>query len=125
MGLTSWKGKIVQKQDIIIAKNYLNQDEIDELNRFVVVFLETAGLRAKNRQNITMDFWKENVDKILELNDKEVLSSHGNITHKQMEKEVLKIYDKFDKNRKVLEAKLADLEDLKALEDDIKLRVKE
>ncbi len=125
MGLTSWKGKIVRKQDIIIAKNYLSEDEIDELNRFVVVFLETAELRAKNRQDITMDFWRENVDKILDLNDKEVLKDTGNITHDKMKKVVFKIYEEFDKNRKVLDAKLADLADLKALEDDIKLRVKE
>jgi hypothetical protein len=65
MALTSWKGKVVRKQDIYIAKNYLSEDEIDNLNRFVTVFLETAELRAKNRQDITMAFWKENIDKIL------------------------------------------------------------
>ena len=64
MALTNWKGKIIRKQDIYIAKNYLNEDEIDNLNRFVTVFLETAELRAKNRQEITMAFWKENIDKI-------------------------------------------------------------
>lgn len=65
MALTSWKGTVVRKQDIYIAKNYLSEDEIDSLNRFVVVFLETAELRAKNRQDITTDFWRENVDKII------------------------------------------------------------
>jgi hypothetical protein len=49
MALTSWKGTIVRKQDIYIAKNYLTEDEVDSLNRFIVVFLETAELRAKNR----------------------------------------------------------------------------
>lgn len=49
MALTNWKGSIVRKQDIFTAKNYLTEDEIDSLNRFVVVFLETAELRAKNR----------------------------------------------------------------------------
>ena len=49
MALTSWKGSIVRKQDLIIAKNYLSEDEIDTLNRLVVIFLETAELRAKNR----------------------------------------------------------------------------
>ncbi len=47
MGLTSWKGSIVRKQDIYTAKNYLDADEIDTLNRLVVIFLETAELRAK------------------------------------------------------------------------------
>ena len=59
MALTSWKGSIVRKQNIYIAKNYLSTDEIDSLNRFVVVLLETAELRAKNRKDITMDFWKQ------------------------------------------------------------------
>jgi len=70
MALTSFKGKVVRKQDIYIAKNYLTEDELDNLNRFVTVFLETAELRAKNRQDITIEFWRENIDKIILLNDK-------------------------------------------------------
>ena len=73
MGLTSWKGTIVRKGDVFIAKKYLTEDEIDTLNRLVVVFLESAELRAKNRQDITMDFWQKNVDKIIEFNDKKLL----------------------------------------------------
>ncbi len=67
MALTAWKGSIVRKQDINVAKNYLNEEEIDTLNRLVVIFLETAELRAKSRQEIRMDFWRKNVDKILAL----------------------------------------------------------
>src|SRR5699024_10733443 len=52
MGLTSWKGTVVRKQDVIIAKNYLTHDELDSLNRLVVIFLETAEFRAKNRQDL-------------------------------------------------------------------------
>lgn len=88
MALTSWKGSIVRKQDIFTAKNYLTEDEIDSLNRFVVVFLETAELRAKNRQDITMDFWKENVNRIIEFNDKQLLTDKGTISNAQMEKMV-------------------------------------
>ena len=73
MALTSFQGLKVRKQDIYIAKNYLTKDELDSLNRFVVVFLETAELRAKNKQDITMDFWRENIDRIIEFNDKEIL----------------------------------------------------
>jgi hypothetical protein len=54
MNLTSWKGSVVRKQDIYIAKNYLTQDEIDTLNRLVVIFLESAELRVKNRKDITI-----------------------------------------------------------------------
>ncbi len=117
MALTSWKGGIVRKQDIYIAKNYLTKDEIDTLNRLVVIFLETAELRVKNRQNITMDFWRENVDKILELNDKKILNHKGKISNKEMEKLVSKMYDDFDEKRKKYEAKLADKEDLQEIEN--------
>ena len=73
MGLTSWKGTVVRKQDVIIAKNYLTQDELDSLNRLVVIFLETAEFRAKNRKDLTMNFWRENIDKILLSNDQRLL----------------------------------------------------
>lgn len=127
MALTSWKGTVVRKQDIYIAKNYLTEDEIDSLNRFVVVFLETAELRAKNRQDITMDFWRENVDKIIDLNDKPLLTHKGSISNTQMEAMVEKVYDLFDSNRKKTEAAQADEQDLKelnALEQKIKTKKK-
>ena len=123
MSLTSWKGAIVRKQDIYIAKNYLTEDEIDSLNRFVVVFLETAELRAKNRQDITIKFWQENINRIIELNDKELLTHKGSISKVQMEKQVNDVYEKFDAKRKVTEAQLADkqdFEELKQLEEKIK-----
>jgi hypothetical protein len=123
MALTSWKGTVVRKQDIYTAKNYLTDDEIDSLNRFVVVFLETAELRAKNRNDITMSFWKENIDKILALNDKEILHTKGTISNAQMEKMVGKLYDKFDAKRKTEDARQADyqeMEELEILENKIK-----
>lgn len=125
MALTSFKGSVVRKQDIYTAKNYLNEDEIDSLNRFVVVFLETAELRAKNRQDITMKFWKENVDRIIDFNDKEILKGHGSISHAQMEEKVKIVYGEFDIRRKkqdALDADRQDLEELKQLEDQVKRR---
>ncbi len=125
MALTSFQGLRVRKQDIYIAKNYLTEDELDSLNRFVVVFLETAELRAKNRQDITMDFWRENIDRIIEFNDKEVLKNNGTISHTQMEKMVEKVYSAFDEKRKereAIEADFQDLEELKQLEERVKIR---
>ena len=84
MGLTSWKGNIVRKQDIIIAKNYLKEDELDSLNRLVVIFIEIAEFRAKNRQGLTMDFWREDVDKILLSNDPKLLVGAGSVSNLQM-----------------------------------------
>jgi hypothetical protein len=117
MALTSWKGKVVRKQDIYIAKNYLTEDELDTLNRYVVSFLETAELRAKSKKDITMNFWRERVDKLIEMNDDEVLTHQGKISHAQMEKLVLDVYDEFDSKRKTLDAQNADEYDLKELEE--------
>ncbi len=125
MALTSWKGNVVRKQDIIIAKNYLNKDEIDTLNRLVVIFLETAELRAKNRVDITIKFWHENVDKILEFNEKPLLTGKGKISNEVMEEKVRQIYKLFDTKRKTYEAKQADnkdLAELKRLEKKIEKR---
>jgi hypothetical protein len=127
MALTSWQGKIVRKQDIFIAKNYLNEDELDSLNRFVTVFLETAELRAKGRNDLTIKFWRENIDKIILLNDKELLTHNGSISNALMENKVTEIYEKFNVNRKnydALQADIQDLEELKKLEQEIKLNAK-
>lgn len=120
MGLTSWKGNKVRKQDIIVAKNYLTKDELDTLNRLTVIFLETAELRVKERKDITLNFWRENVDRILQFNDKNILQNAGSVSNAQMEEKVKKIYVDFDQKRKLYEAQQADLEDLKALEERIK-----
>lgn len=123
MALTSFKGARVRKQDIYIAKNYLNDDELDSLNRFVIVFLETAELRAKNKQDITMSFWKENVDRIIEFNDKELLKGFGSISKEQMQRMVEKVYMTFDDNRnkkEAIEADAQDIEELKQIEEKIK-----
>ena len=123
MGLTSWKGSRVRKQDIVIAKNYLSADEIDSLNRLVVIFLETAELRTKNRIDITMGFWRENVDRILAGNDMPLLEGKGETSHQQMEEHARSEYEHFDARRKKFEAEEADsqdLEELKQLEQSIK-----
>lgn len=127
MNLSSWKGSIVRMQDVFIAKNYLTHDEIDTLNRLVVIFLESAELRAKNRMDITIDFWRENVDRILDFQDKKILTHVGSISKVEMEKQVSKIYKSFDKRRKKFEALQADNEDLKELkklEQEIKRKKK-
>ena len=125
MNLTSWKGSVVRKQDIYTAKNYLSDDEIDTLNRLVVIFLESAELRAKNRLEITMNFWQENVDKILKFQDKKVLKNTGSISNAEMEAKVIEIYKNFDMRRKVFDALQADqndMEEIKELEEKIKTK---
>lgn len=125
MALTSWKGGVVRKQDIFIAKNYLTKDEIDTLNRLVIIFLETAELRVKNRKDITMKFWRENVEKMLEFSEKPLLKEPGSISNRAMEQKAKDIYARFDQKRKAYDARQADeqdMEELKRLEE--KLRKK-
>jgi hypothetical protein len=117
MALKSWKGSIVRKQDIFIAKNYLYEDEIDTLNRLVVIFLETAELRAKEKSDLTINFWKENIDKLLEFNNKKILTDKGSISNSQMEVKVRETYYSFDKKRKSFEVRNADLQDLNELNE--------
>lgn len=116
MGLTSWKGKVVRKGDIVIAKNYLDNNELDSLNRLVMIFLESAELRVKNNQDLTLGFWRRNVDLLIEFNGFPVLEGNGSITHKEMESFAKEEYEKFDIQRKYLKQQEADWEDLQALE---------
>jgi len=117
MSLTTWKGKIVRKWDIYIAKNYLTEDEIDSLNRFVMVFLESAELRAKDEKDITLSFWQENIDWIIEFNRKKLLKGNWSISNKDMKQQVDVIYDKFSEKRKLEEVEKADNQDLIELEE--------
>lgn len=126
-GLLAWKGDKVRKADIVVAKNYLTEDEIDTLNRLVVIFLETAELRAKGKQETRMAFWKQNVDQIITFNGFPLLTHAGTISHQQMEAQTGELYLKFDQNRKRQEAIQADQQDeaeLTALEAKIKRRPK-
>lgn len=127
-GLLAWKGDKVRKTDIVVAKNYLTEDEIDTLNRLVVIFLETAELRAKTRQETRMAFWKQNVDQIITSNGFPLLTHAGTISHEQMEARTDALYLQFDQDRKrfdAIEADRQDEADLQALETKLKRRPKQ
>ena len=110
-----------------LAKNYLTVDEIDTLNRLVVIFLETAELRTKSRQEIRMAFWKQSVDQIIGSNGFPVLTHTGAVSHAQMELKTSSLYLDYDQRRKqqdALHANQQDDADLKALESTVKHRIK-
>jgi hypothetical protein len=117
MALTTWSGSRVRKHDVIVAKNYLSADEVDTLNRLVVIFLEQAELRAKQRQDLTLDYWRENVDRMLEFNEQAVLAGAGTVSREQMKEIAEARYADFDAQRRSAEALAADAEDLKAIEE--------
>jgi hypothetical protein len=117
MSLTNWSGSRVRKHDVIIAKNYLTQDEIDTLNRLVVIFLEQAELRVKQRKELTLEYWRKNVDDLLRFNDKPVLDGPGKVSREDMTRIAYERYEAFDAQRRITEAAAADAEDLREIED--------
>ena len=127
MGLTSWKGRIARKQDIFTAKNYLSEDEIDTLNRLVVIFLETAELTVKENKDLTVSFWRANVDRLLSFQNKNILKGAGSMSKAQMENKVRDVYEEFDDRRKkydALEADNKDIEEIKEIEEKLKRSIK-
>lgn len=127
MALTSWKGNVVRKQDIYTAKNYLKDDEIDMLNRLTVLFLDSAELRVKERKDLTLNYWRNNVDALLDFQNKDVLKGAGTISNTQMERIVDTVYAEFNQRRKLYAAQQADKmdnDDLSALEEDVRNRKK-
>ena len=116
MALTTWSGSRVRKHDVIVAKNYLSADEVDTLNRLVVIFLEQAELRREGTPDLTLDYWRQNVDRLLAFNDRPVLTHAGTISHEEMKTIAHDRYDTFDHKRRQAEALAADAEDLKTLE---------
>lgn len=117
MSLTNWSGSRVRKHDVIIAKNYLTEDEIDTLNRLVVIFLEQAELRVKQRKDLTLEFWRKNVDDLLRFNDKPVLDGPGKVSREDMTRIAYERYEAFDAQRRITEAATADAEDLREIEN--------
>lgn len=119
MALTSWSGSVVRKRDILIAKNYLTADEIDTLNRLVTIFLESAELRVKMRKDLTLPYWHDTVDKLLEDHGVPVLTNRGGHSHDEMVRYVTDTYAEFDARRKKSDAQKADTDDLAELEREI------
>jgi len=120
MGLTTFKGSRVRKEDIFIAKNYLTEKEIDTLNRLVTLFLDTAELRVQDQVPLSLDFWKTETDKVIAFSNKPILQNTGSISHHQMENSVSQTYLNFDSNRKKLEAQQEDEAEQKAIENLLK-----
>jgi hypothetical protein len=99
MGLTTWKngphGKLL-KSDVGVAKNYLNQAEVEKLNRLVTMFIHFAEMRALNRKVMTMQDWLEQVKRFLDFNEQQVLENAGLISH---EMALLKAHGEYEKYR--------------------------
>lgn len=99
MGLTSWKGDKVRKQDVVVAKNYLSQEELSDLNRIVTMYLDYAESQAKKKKPMYMKDWAERLDAFLEFNEHEILTNAGKIKAKVAEKFANEQYEEFHQQR--------------------------
>ena len=101
MGLTSWKGGRVLKRDVGTAKNYLDTEEIDTLNRITVMFLDQAEFRAQRRQDISMRDWEIFLDKFLRDTELPVLSGPGMVSRNEALEWAEVQYDAFAERRRL------------------------
>ncbi|MDD2318590.1 MAG: virulence RhuM family protein [Geobacteraceae bacterium] len=121
MGLTSWKADEVRKNDVAIAKNYLNEQEIEELNRIVVMWLDYAEDQARRRKQVFMNDWEQKLDEFLRFNDRNVLPNAGTVSKKSAENHAHDEYDRFALRRREHKESLGEEESIKALVDAAKL----
>lgn len=110
MGLTSFKGAKVRRSDVIVAKNYMSQEEISTLNLIVNMYLDYAELMAKGHREMHMSDWEEKLGEFLRFNGREVLENYGKVKRAVAEKLALDQYEKYDANRRITES--ADIDEL-------------
>lgn len=95
LGLTNWKNDAIRKSDVVIAKNYLNEQELSDLNLIVTAYLDFAELQARRRNPMYMKNWLDTLDIFLKASNSEVLNHAGHISHEQALKKAIKEYDKY------------------------------
>lgn len=117
MGLRAWSGDRVLKRDVGTAKNYLDEAEIDTLNRIVVMFLDRAEFRAKRRKDIRMADWEADLDKFLVDTELPVLESAGSVSAEHAKRWAEEQYEAFAERRRheaEVQAEARYLDDLSA-----------
>ena len=115
LGLTTFKGKKPTQQETEIAKNYLNQDELNLLNRMVTAYLELAELQALNRKPMYMNDWIARLDDFLKMTGNSILDHAGSISHEKAVEKAKNEYQKF-KTKMVLEPTKAEEDFVKHIE---------
>ena len=100
LGLTTWKNAprgVIRKTDVIIAKNYLNEKELDGLNRIVTMYLDYAEMQTEKGIVMYMKDWVKKLDAFLQFNEKDILLDNGKISHEIAESLALKEFEKYKK----------------------------
>ncbi len=109
MGLTSSKSGTVRKADVTIAKNYLQEPEISELNRIVVMWLDFAEDQALRRKEVFLKDWADKLDAFLKFNDRAVLPNAGEVSKEEADSHAAAEYERFAaRRRELLEAEGAE-----------------
>ena len=120
MGLTAWKGGVVRKGDTTVAKNYLREEEINELNRIVVMFLDFAEDQARRRKQIFLHTWQVRLEDFLQLNERASLPDAGQVSREQADAIAEREYDRFAERRRAHIEDQAEADTLKELEAEMK-----
>ena len=116
MGLTSWHGAKVRKTDVTIAKNYLNEKEIAELNRIVTMYLDFAEDQARRRKVLYMRNWRTKLDAFLQFNERDILTDAGRVEKTVADRLALDEYEKYHARRLAAESEA----DERAFEEAVK-----
>jgi hypothetical protein len=117
MGLTTWKAGSVQKADVKVAKNYLNEQEVSELNRIVAMWLDYAEDQARRRKEVFLKDWAERLDAFLTFNERDVLEGTGKMSKKQADAHAEAQYEEFAARRRALLEAEGEEFSMRALED--------
>lgn len=99
MGLTSWKGDKVRRQDVTVAKNYLSEKEIKSLNRIVTMYLDYAEDQAERQRPMYMKDWTDKLNAFLQFNDRDILENAGKVSKAVADKIAIEEYEKFNQHR--------------------------
>lgn len=99
MGLTAWAGKEIKRTDVEVEKNYLNEKEIDALNKIVTAYLDIAEVHALNQEPMYMKDWLEMIDDYLKMTRRDILTTKGMVTHKQALEKAYEEYEKYWKKQ--------------------------
>lgn len=119
MGLTGWRSGAVRKSDVTVAKNYLRESEIKELNRLVVMFLDFAEDQARRRKQIFLRNWQTRLNDFLKLNERAILPDAGKVSREEAFTLAEAEYERFaERRRGNLEA--AEADPLNLLENEVK-----
>ena len=102
MGLTTWSGKRIKLSDVEVAKNYLDEKELDALNKIVTAYLDIAEVHALNQEPMYMKDWLETIDDYLRMTRRDILTTKGRVTHQQALEKAHSEYEKYKRNQEYI-----------------------